>query len=124
VCRYSLPLRIIPSPPFSQAHREHTSHVFRRLAERTVERQQAAHNATQDHIRLRTEPFLNLQRQAGRNTEHNKLGITLVDAAMLADIPTLSWAESETQKIATITSPTPAAVATLLSYKLGALVVT
>jgi len=88
------------------------------------QRQQAAHNATQDHIRLRTEPFLNLQRQAGRNTEHNKLGITLVDAAMLADIPTLSWPESETQKIATITSPTPAAVATLLSYKLGALVVT
>ena len=28
----------------------------------------AAHNATQDHIRLRTEPFLDLQQQAGRRT--------------------------------------------------------
>ena len=32
------------------------------------QRQQAAHNATQDHIRLRTEPCLDLQGQAGRRT--------------------------------------------------------
>jgi hypothetical protein len=30
--------------------------------------QQAAHNATQDHIRLQIEPFLDSQRQTGRRT--------------------------------------------------------
>ena len=49
--------------------------------------------------------------------------MTLVDAAMLADIPTSSWAESETEKIASITAPTLDALANALSYKLGALVV-
>ncbi len=42
---------------------------------------------------------------------------------MLADIPTSYWAELETGKIATITGPTPEAVATVLSCKLGSLVV-
>ena len=41
---------------------------------------------------------------------------------MLADATT-SWAEWETEKIATITAPTLDAGATVLSYKLGALVV-
>ena len=50
--------------------------------------------------------------------------MTLVNAAMLADIPTSTWAEWETEKIATITAPTLDAGATVLSYKLGALVVT
>jgi hypothetical protein len=65
-----------------------------------------------------------LQRQASRNTEHNRLGVTIVDAAMPAGIPTSSWAESETGKIAMITAPTLDAGATVLSYELGALVVT
>jgi hypothetical protein len=41
---------------------------------------------------------------------------------MLADIPTSYWSESGTEKIATITAPTLDAA--VLSYKLGALVVT
>ena len=51
--------------------------------------------------------------------------MTLVDAAMLADVPTLYCMESETGKIATITAPTLVdAGATVLSCKLGSLVVT
>jgi hypothetical protein len=50
--------------------------------------------------------------------------MTLVDAAMLADIPTSSWAGSETKKIVTITAPTLDAGATVLSYKRRSLVVT
>jgi hypothetical protein len=44
--------------------------------------------------------------------------MTLVDAAMLADIPTSYWSESETEKIATIPVPTLDAGAIVLSYKL------
>jgi hypothetical protein len=43
---------------------------------------------------------------------------------MLADIPTSYWSESVTEKIASITAPTLDAGAAVLSYKLGALVVT
>jgi hypothetical protein len=43
---------------------------------------------------------------------------------MPADIPTSSWVESETKKIASITAPTLDAGATVLSYELGALVLT
>ncbi len=42
---------------------------------------------------------------------------------MLAGIPTSYWSELETGKIATITGPTLDAVATVLSCKLGSLVV-
>ena len=47
--------------------------------------------------------------------------MTLMDATMLADIPTSYWALSETEKIATITAPTPDAGATVLPCKLGSL---
>ena len=43
---------------------------------------------------------------------------------MLADIPTSYWSESVTGKIAAVTAPTIDAGAAVLSYKLGALVVT
>jgi hypothetical protein len=48
----------------------------------------------------------------------------MVDAAMLADIPTSSWEESGTEKTGTIAAPALDAGACVLSYKSEALVVT